>query len=128
MGRKWRPPLASHFTAVLDQALAREAAWRHRLLAARLLCAALFALILWLSAARIKLSLANVISGVPNMVDFFGRMVPPEASYLKFLVAQTIETVQIAVWCTVIAAVASAPLALLAARNTGPHSIIKSKL
>jgi phosphonate transport system permease protein len=82
------------------------------------------ALILWLSAARIKLSLVNVISGVPNMADFFGRMVPPEASYLKFLVAPTIETVQIAVWGTVIAAVASAPLALLAARNTAPHAII----
>jgi ABC-type phosphate/phosphonate transport system permease subunit len=87
--------LNSHFTAVVDQALTREAAWRHRRLAGRLLCAALFALILWLSAARIKLSLANVISGVPNMVDFFGRMVPPEASYLEFLVAPTIETVQI---------------------------------
>jgi phosphonate transport system permease protein len=120
MGRKWTPPLTNHFTAVVDQALTREAAWRHRRLAARLLCAALFVLILWLSAARIKLSLANIISGVPNMADFFGRIVPPEASYLKFLVAPTIETVQIAVWGTVIAAVASAPLALLAARNTAP--------
>jgi phosphonate transport system permease protein len=55
---------------------------------------------------------------------FFCRMVPPEASYLKFLVAPTIETVQIAVWGTVIAAVASAPLALLAARNTAPHAVV----
>jgi phosphonate transport system permease protein len=124
MDPKWRPPLTSHFTAVIDQALTREAAWRHRRLAARLLCAALFLLILWLSAARIKLSLANIISGVPNMADFFGRMMPPETSYLKFLVAPTIETVQIAVWGTVIAAVASAPLALLAARNTAPHTIV----
>jgi len=116
--------LTSHFTAVIDQALTREAAWRHRRLATRLLCAALFLLILWLSAARIKLSLANIISGVPNMADFFGRMMPPEASYLKFLVAPTIETIQIAVWGTVIATVASAPLALLAARNTAPHAIV----
>ena len=93
-------------------------------MAVRLLCAALFVLILWLSAVRIKLSLTNIISGAPNMADFFGRMVPPELSYLKFLVAPTIETVQIAVWGTVTAVIASAPLALLAARNTAPHAIV----
>jgi len=116
--------LSSHFDITIGDALAREKAWRHRRMAIRLLCLAGFLFILWLSAVRIKLSLTNVILGVPNMADFFSRMVPPELSYLSFLLAPTIETVQIAAWGTVIAVIASAPLALLAARNTAPHVTI----
>lgn len=116
--------MTSHFDATVDQALAREASWRHRRLALGLLVATGFLIILWLSAVRIKLSVANVVLGVPNMVDFFGRMVPPDLSYLTFLLAPTVETVQIAAWGTVIAVIASAPLALLAARNTSPHPIV----
>ena len=80
-----------------------------------------FLILLWLSANRIHLSLMNIMLGVPNMADFFGRMVPPDFSILMSLVAPTVETVQIAAWGTVIAVVASAPLALLAAHNTSPH-------
>ncbi len=116
--------LTSHFDAAVDLGLAREAAWRRRWMAVRLSVAAGFLVILWLSAARIHLSLTNVILGIPNMADFFGRMVPPDLSYLTFLWAPTVETVQIAVWGTVIAVVASAPLALLAAHNTAPHPTI----
>jgi phosphonate transport system permease protein len=116
--------LTSQFGAAVDMGLAREATWRHRRLAVRLLVAAGFLAILWLSAARIHLSLINIILGVPNMADFFGRMVPPDLSYLTSLLAPTIETIQIAVWGTVIAVIASAPLALLAARNTAPHPSI----
>jgi phosphonate transport system permease protein len=116
--------LTSPFAAAVDQGLVREAAWRHRRMAIRLLVMAGFAVVLWLSAARIHLSLKNIILGVPNMADFFGRMVPPDFSNLRSLLAPTIETVQIAAWGTVIAVVASAPLALLAARNTAPHPSI----
>jgi phosphonate transport system permease protein len=116
--------LTGPFAATVDQALAREAAWRHRRMAIRLVVLAGFLVILWFSAVRIHLSLMNVILGVPNMADFFGRMVPPDFSNLKSLIAPTIETVQIAAWGTVIAVVASAPLALLAAHNTSPHPIV----
>ena len=124
MAPGWRVPLTSHFDGTLGEALARDAAWRHRRAAVRLLWAALFGLVLWLAAARIKLNAGSLISGLPNMLDFFSRMVPPELSYLGFLLAPTVETVQIAVWGTVIAAVVSAPLALLAASNTTPHLIV----
>jgi phosphonate transport system permease protein len=116
--------LTSYSDVDIGKALAREAAWRHRRLAVRLIVAAPCLVVLWLSAVRIQISAANVISGIPNMADFFGRMVPPELSYLNFLIAPTVETVQIAVWGTVIAVIASAPLALLAARNTSPHATI----
>jgi phosphonate transport system permease protein len=116
--------LTRSFEVTVDQALTREAAWRHRRMAIRLAVLAGFLVILWFSAVRIHLSLTNIILGVPNMADFFGRMAPPDFSILKSLIAPTIETVQIAAWGTVIAVVASAPLALLAAHNTAPHPII----
>src|ERR1700722_9899829 len=124
MGCAGRTRLTSSFDAAIDQGLLREAAWRHRRMAIRMLVLAGFAIVLWLSVTRIHLSLMNIILGVPNMADFFGRMVPPDFSNLTSLLAPTIETVQIAAWGTVIAVVASAPLALLAARNTSPHPSI----
>ncbi len=116
--------MTGHFEAAIGQGLVREAVWRRRRMAIRMLVLAVFLAILWLSAVRIHLSVMNVILGVPYMVDFFGRMVPPDFSILKSLMAPTIETVQIAAWGTVIAVVASAPLALLAAHNTSPHPIV----
>ena len=116
--------MASHYDIAVDQGLVREAALRHRRMAIRMLVIAGFAIVLWLSATRIHLSLTNIILGVPNMADFFGRMVPPDFSNLMSLVAPTVETVQIAAWGTVIAVIASAPLALLAAHNTAPHPSI----
>ena len=113
--------MTSQFAAAVDQGLVREAAWRHRRMAIRMSVLAGFLILLWLSANRIYLSLMNIMLGVPNMADFFGRMVPPDFSILMSLVAPTVETVQIAAWGTVIAVVASAPLALLAAHNTSPH-------
>jgi phosphonate transport system permease protein len=93
-------------------------------MAIQLVVLAGFLLVLWLSATRIHLSLTNIISGVPNMADFFGRMFPPDFSTLRSLIPPTVETVQIAAWGTVIAVIASAPLALLAAHNTSPHQLV----
>jgi phosphonate transport system permease protein len=58
------------------------------------------------------------------MVDFISRMFPPDLSHLRLLGDATVETVQIAVWGTLIAVVFSIPLALLGARNTSPHPLV----
>ena len=104
----------------IAQAVEREAAWRHRRIAIRLAIFALCILVLWLAAARIKMSLVNVVLGVPGMADVFVRMFPPDLSYLNRLIAPTIETVQIAVWGTLLAVMASTPLWLLAAPHPTP--------
>ena len=110
----------------IAQAVEREAAWRHRRIAVRLAIFALCILVLWLAAARIKMSLVNIVLGVPGMADVFVRMFPPDLSYINGLIAPTIETVQIAVWGTLLAVIASTPLCLLAARNTTPHPVVYS--
>jgi phosphonate transport system permease protein len=116
--------LASALDATLERALVREAAWRHRRTAVRLAIGGLILLILWFSATRIRLSARNLIEGIPNMADFFGRMFPPDFSFFSLLLDPAVETIQIAAWGTAIAVVASAPLALLAAHNSTPHVAI----
>lgn len=80
--------------------------------------------VLWFTAAQIGLNPAALVRGVPFMLDFFGRMFPPDLAHLALLQDATIETVQIAVWGTLIAILLSIPLALLGARNTSPHVLV----
>jgi phosphonate transport system permease protein len=80
--------------------------------------------VLWFTAAQIGLNPAALVRGVPFMLDFFGRMFPPNLEHLALLTDATVETVQIAVWGTLIAILLSVPLALLGARNTTPHVLV----
>ena len=80
--------------------------------------------VLWFTAAQIGLNPAALARGVPFMADFISRMFPPDLAHLRLLGGATIETVQIAVWGTLIAVVLSLPLALLGARNTTPHPLV----
>ncbi len=116
--------MADSLAIAVEGALAREAAHRQRKFIIRLGLAALLIVVLWASAARIKLSPAALVEGIPNMIDFFVRMFPPELSFFTLLIEPAIETVQIAAWGTLLAVLASAPLALLAAHNTTPHLVI----
>jgi phosphonate transport system permease protein len=77
--------------------------------------------VLWFTAAQIGLSPIALVKGAPFMADFFSRMFPPDLAHLALLRDATIETLQIAVWGTLIAIGLSIPLALLGARNTTPH-------
>ena len=81
------------------------------------------AAVLAFSASQIGINPVAVVRGLPFMWDFLTRMLPPDLSYLHLLYAATIESVQIAVWGTVLAIVASIPLALLGARNTTAHPV-----
>ncbi len=77
--------------------------------------------VLWYSAAQIKLSPAALVTGIPFMWDFITRLFPPDLSYLVLLGDATVETVQIAIWGTLLAILMSIPLSFLGARNTTPH-------
>jgi phosphonate transport system permease protein len=118
--------LASALAPVIENALAREAAFRHRRLGFRVALGTLFLIILWASAARINISPAALVQGVPSMFDFFVRMFPPDLSFFGLLIEPAIETVQIAAWGTLLAVIGSAPLALLAAHTTSPHFVLYS--
>src|SRR5215469_5244377 len=91
-----RRPLPSTLDAAVQRALVREATRRHRRVVVRLAIGAITIGTLWLSATRISLSARSLVEGIPNMLDFLGRMFPPDFSFLSLLVDPALETVQIA--------------------------------
>lgn len=107
--------------ATVGATLAQLDAARNRRLVRAAGWAALVGAVLAFSASQIGMNPLALARGVPFMWDFLTRLFPPDLSYLPLLTRATIESVQIAVWGTVIAIVLSIPLALLGARNTAPH-------
>jgi phosphonate transport system permease protein len=80
--------------------------------------------VLAFAASQIGLDPVAVVRGIPFMWDFLTRLFPPDLTYLPLLGHATVESLQIAVWGTLLAVVASVPLALLGARNTTPHLVV----
>ena len=81
--------------------------------------AVVLALFLW-SAWETELSLSRMVEGLPYMADFLQRMFPPDLSVLGNAGRGALQTLQIAVVGTAVAAVAALPLGFLAARNVAP--------
>lgn len=72
------------------------------------------------SAAETELSVSRVVEGLPFMWDFMRRMVPPDLSVLGNALRGAIQTIQIAVVGTAVAAMLALPMGFAAARNTAP--------
>jgi phosphonate transport system permease protein len=115
---------AATFEAAVTSALAQESERRMRRATRAAIWAVAVVAVLWFTAAQIGLNPAALVKGVPFMADFFSRMFPPDLSHLLLLGQATVETVQIAVWGTLIAVMLSIPFALLGARNTTPHPLV----
>lgn len=78
---------------------------------------------LWAASGLIT-DLPRIISGVPHAVDYIGGMWPPDLSILPELVVPLIETIQIAIIGTVVAALVAVPISFLAASNTAPNIVV----
>jgi phosphonate transport system permease protein len=61
--------------------------------------------------------------GLPWILDFLRRMIPPDLAVLPATLAGAITTLEIAVLGTAIAAVLALPLGLLSARNIAPSPV-----
>ena len=81
--------------------------------------AAIIALFLW-SAWATEVSLARTVEGIPFVLDFLRRMVPPDFSVVGHALRGATQTLQIAIVGTAIAAVLALPVGFLAARNMSP--------
>ena len=81
--------------------------------------AAIAAVFVW-SAVATEVSLGRMIEGLPFMWDFLRRMVPPDPSVLGNALHGAIETIQIAIVGTTVAAVLALPVGFAAARNAAP--------
>ena len=61
--------------------------------------------------------------GLPWMLDFFRRMLPPDLSVLPSALRGAVGTVEIALLGTAVAAIAALPLGFLSARNVAPRAV-----
>jgi phosphonate transport system permease protein len=80
--------------------------------------------VLWWSAAGAQLSVSTLIDGLPWISDFLGRMLPPNFAYMEKLLRPAVETLQIAIWGTLLGVVLALPVCFFAARNLSPHPAI----
>lgn len=96
-------------------------AWR--VLRTVALTVAVAVLLAW-SARGVNLSPQEFIRGLPWVVDLISRMVPPNWSFASRLVKPVLETVQIALWGTLLAMLLALPLSLVAARNLSPNVVL----
>jgi phosphonate transport system permease protein len=81
-----------------------------------LLWLALVAVFAWFLSAT-EVSLPRFVRGIPWMADFVRRMVPPDLSVLGSAAVGALQTLQIAVVGTSVAALLALPLGFLSARN-----------
>lgn len=81
---------------------------------------ALATMLLFWSARYLGLSFTELINGLPWIGDLVSRMFPPHWAFLKPLTKPVLETIQIAVWGTLLAAVLALPLCFAGARNLVP--------
>jgi phosphonate transport system permease protein len=82
---------------------------------------ALAGLALVWSARYLELSLPELVKGTPWIADLVARMFPPNWGFLRQLGKPILETIQIAVWGTLMSAVIAIPLCFMGARNLVPR-------
>lgn len=87
--------------------------------------AALAALgVIWWAGIGSQVSFNELWKGMPWIADFLSRMLPPNWEFMQKLVTPAIETVQIAIWGTLLAVLLAVPVCFLAARNLSPNPAV----
>jgi len=81
-------------------------------------------IILWWAAQGSGLSLTELIKGGPWIWDFLTRMLPPNFGFAEALVKPALETIQIAIWGTLLAIIMAVPICFFAARNLSPSAFV----
>jgi phosphonate transport system permease protein len=80
---------------------------------------AVLILVIW-SARAAEVSAGRILEGLPFMLEFLRRMVPPDWSVLRHALTGAVQTVEIALVGTAAAALLALPMGFAAARNTAP--------
>jgi phosphonate transport system permease protein len=86
--------------------------------------AAAFLAALYWSYQGTNADIGRLIDGLPFFWRFVKGMFPPNPGVLSELVTPVLQTIQMSILGTTLAVLLSLPFALLAARNTSPHSIV----
>jgi phosphonate transport system permease protein len=81
---------------------------------------ALVVAVYWWAWAGVEIDPVDVVGGVPHIVDFVARMVPPDWSVTPQVADAMVETVQMSILGTSLGAVLALPLSFAAATNLAP--------
>lgn len=87
---------------------------------------AVFLAIFVQGVVAIKLTPERLLRGIGNLGDFLARAFPPDTGGLDAVAWAMLETLNIAIVGVSVGVVLSVPFALLAARNTTPHMLVRS--
>jgi len=80
--------------------------------------------VLWWAAEGSNLSANELMKGAPWVWDFLTRMLPPNWAFAENLLVPALETIQIAIWGTLLAILMAVPVCFFAARNLTPNMFI----
>ncbi len=82
------------------------------------------AFVLAWSAQGTQLSWSELANGLPQIGDFLSRSFPPNWKILGNLVGPAVETIQIAIWGTLLGVIVAIPVSFLAARNLNRNRVV----
>lgn len=70
-----------------------------------------------------ELEIPRVLSGLPRIASFLGGLFPPNVEVVETVWGAALETLQIAIIGTTVAAIAALPLGFLSAKNVAPKAV-----
>ncbi|MEO0853675.1 MAG: phosphonate ABC transporter, permease protein PhnE [Cyanobacteria bacterium J06648_11] len=82
-------------------------------------------IILIASARQSELDVGELISNSGNMREYISGYFWPDFSYWKTYLADTVITISMGIWGTLLAAIAAVPLALMASENLSPAWLLQ---
>ena len=77
-------------------------------------------------ADGVNLRPREVFNAIPVIADYFARMVPPKWGFLEAVWKPAVETLYVALWGNVLAAIVGLPLGLLAASTVTRSPILRA--
>jgi len=78
------------------------------------------------SVAASGISVSELLTGLPNMLQITSEMIPPSTDRVEPMMKAVLVTFQMALVGTVIGILISLPLAVLASKNHTPHPWVRS--
>lgn len=71
-----------------------------------------------------EVSIVNIIGGIPHVLDYLGRMIPPSGGILVRLGEPLAETFQIAIVAIIASTILALPISFLATRNVMTNRVV----
>lgn len=110
-----------HFSPAVQTMLKQE---KKLITLRRISYLAIALVVLIYSGKQSDLSIVELIQGGGNMAEYISRYFPPDFSDWQLYLQDTIETIAMGLWGTILAAILAVPLSVLASENLCPAWVV----